>query len=72
MYISDRKRDDIQKFSPLSETDDQSIGGMSNNVLSLQLEPSKKTNTNVLLDIAPKPSNATKTIDVKAWDNLMR
>jgi aldose sugar dehydrogenase len=32
----------------------------------------KKINTNVLLDIAPKPSNATKTIDVKAWDNLMR
>jgi glucose/arabinose dehydrogenase len=33
--------------------------------------PPKKANTNVLLDIAPKPSNTTKTIDVKAWDNLM-
>ena len=32
----------------------------------------KKTNTNVLVDLAPKPSNTTKTIDVKAWDNLMR
>jgi aldose sugar dehydrogenase len=32
----------------------------------------KKTNTNVLLDIAPKPSNTTKKIDVKAWDNLMQ
>ncbi|HET9807529.1 MAG TPA: PQQ-dependent sugar dehydrogenase [Nitrososphaeraceae archaeon] len=32
----------------------------------------KKTNTNVLLDIAPKPSNTTKTIDVKAWDNLIQ
>jgi DNA-binding beta-propeller fold protein YncE len=72
VYISDRKRDDIQKFSPISETGDQSIGGMSNNVLSSQVEPSKKTNTNVLLDIAPKPSNTTKTIDAKAWDNLMK
>jgi aldose sugar dehydrogenase len=34
--------------------------------------PPKKTNTNVLLDIAPKPSNTTKTIDVKEWDNLMK
>ncbi|HEX7142951.1 MAG TPA: PQQ-dependent sugar dehydrogenase [Nitrososphaeraceae archaeon] len=34
--------------------------------------PPKKTNTNVLVDIAPKPSNTTKTIDVKAWDNLIR
>jgi hypothetical protein len=34
--------------------------------------PPKKTNTNGLLDIAPKPSNTTKTIDVKAWDNLMQ
>jgi aldose sugar dehydrogenase len=34
--------------------------------------PPKKTNTNVLLDIAPKPSNTTKKIDVKAWDNLMK
>jgi aldose sugar dehydrogenase len=34
--------------------------------------PAKKTNTNVLLDIAPKPPNTTKTIDVKAWDKLMR
>ena len=25
-----------------------------------------------LLIIAPKPSNTTKTIDVKAWDNLMQ
>ena len=45
---------------------------MSNNVLSSQVEPSKKTNTNVLLDIAPKPSNTTKKIDAKAWDNLMK
>jgi aldose sugar dehydrogenase len=34
--------------------------------------PPKKTNTNGLLDIAPKPSNTTKKIDVKAWDNLMK
>jgi hypothetical protein len=34
--------------------------------------PHNKTNTNVLLDIAPKPSNTTKTIDVKALDKLMQ
>src|SRR5215210_6123098 len=34
--------------------------------------PAKKTNTNVLLDIAPKPSNTTKKIDIKAWDSLMK
>ena len=37
----------------------------NNNIIS------KKTNTkNVLLDIAPKLANTTKTIDVKAWDKL--
>jgi len=33
---------------------------------------SKNTNTNVLLDIAPKPSNATKKIDAEALYNLMQ
>jgi hypothetical protein len=41
-------------------------------VESNQENSPKKTNTNVLLDIAPKPSNTTKTIDAKAWDNLMK
>ena len=41
-------------------------------IVSNQENHSKKTNTNVLVDLAPKPSNTTKTIDVKAWDNLMR
>src|SRR5918994_197465 len=72
VYISDRKRDDIQKFAPIGETSNQSVGNMSNTVLSSQVEGPKKTNTNVLVDIAPKPSNTTKTIDVKAWDNLMQ
>ncbi len=37
----------------------------NNNIIS------KKTNTkNVLIGIAPKPSNITKTIDVQAWDKL--
>jgi aldose sugar dehydrogenase len=40
--------------------------------LSNQEDSPKKTNTNVLLDIAPKISNTTKKIDVKAWDNLMK
>jgi aldose sugar dehydrogenase len=42
------------------------------NLLSTQENSPKKANTNVLLDIAPKPSNTTKKIDVKAWDNLMK
>jgi hypothetical protein len=72
VYISDRKRDDIQKFTPISsETSNQSVN-MSNTQLSTKVETPKKTNTNVLVDIAPKPSNTTKTIDVKAWDNLMQ
>src|SRR5215204_4965391 len=41
-------------------------------IVSNQENHYKKTNTNVLVNIAPKPSNTTKTIDVKAWDNLMR
>ncbi|MDW3605306.1 MAG: PQQ-dependent sugar dehydrogenase [Nitrososphaeraceae archaeon] len=41
-------------------------------LLSNQENSPKKTNTNILVDIAPKPSNTTKTIDVKAWDNLIR
>jgi aldose sugar dehydrogenase len=41
-------------------------------LLSNQENSPKKTNTNVLVDIAPKPSNTTKTIDVKAWDNIIR
>jgi hypothetical protein len=41
-------------------------------LLSNQENSPKKTNTNVLVDIAPKPSNTTKTIDMKAWDNLIR
>ena len=72
VYISDRKRDDIQKFSPIIETGNQSADITSNTVLSSKLENSSKTNTNVLFDLAPKLSNTTKSIDVKAWDNLMR
>ncbi len=71
VYVSDRKRDDIQKFAPISsETSNNKNVIMPNSFLSSQIETPKKTNTNVLLDIAPKPSNTTKTIDVKAWDKL--
>ena len=41
-------------------------------IVSNQENDSKKTNRIVLVNLAPKPSNTTKTIDVKAWDNLMR
>jgi hypothetical protein len=30
----------------------------------------KKNTKNILIGIAPKPSNITKTIDVQAWDKL--
>ena len=44
----------------------------SNNIVSNHENHSKKINKNVLLDLAPKPSNTTKMIDVKAWNNLMK
>jgi DNA-binding beta-propeller fold protein YncE len=72
VYISDRKRDDIQKFSPIGETSNNNVKMSTITNQSSQLDSPKKTNTNVLLDLAPKSSNATKTIDVKAWDQLMQ
>ena len=51
---------------------DTSIVTNSNNIVSNQENHPKKTNKNVLLDLAPKPSNTTKSIDVKAWDNLVK
>jgi DNA-binding beta-propeller fold protein YncE len=72
VYISDRKRDDIQKFSPIDETSNNNVKMSTITNQSSQLDSPKKTNTNVLLDLAPKSSNATKTIDVKAWDQLMQ
>ena len=58
-----------EKSSIIStETNTNTIANSTNQENS----PPKKTNTNVLLDLAPKPSNTTKMIDVKAWDNLMR
>ena len=51
---------------------DTSIATSNNNVVSNQENHHpKKTNKNVLLDLAPKPSNTTKSIDIKACDNLM-
>src|SRR5215211_645546 len=67
--------------SPRSEENSNIISTITNanttaantDLLSNQEDlPHKKTNANLLVDIAPKPSNTTKTIDVKAWDNLMR
>ena len=66
VYISDRKRDDIQKFSPIIETGSQSVDSTSNTVLSSKIETSNKTNTNVLLDLSPKPSNTTKMYRCKS------
>ena len=71
VYVSDRKRDDIQKFTPISQSSNQSVN-VSNTKLSTEIETPKKTSTNVLLALAPKPSNTTKMIDVKAWDNLTK
>lgn len=56
-----------------SITNTNNTAANTDQLLSNQKDsPPKKTNTNVLLDIAPKPSNTTKKIDVKAWDNLMQ
>ncbi|MGI9012441.1 MAG: PQQ-dependent sugar dehydrogenase [Nitrososphaeraceae archaeon] len=58
--------------SIINNTNNNTTTISSSNLVSNQENHPKKTNTNVLFDIAPKPSNTTKTIDVKAWDNLMR
>jgi DNA-binding beta-propeller fold protein YncE len=81
VYVSDRKRDDIQKFAPVIETSKNvtlnTVTTDNNNLLSQlsslsqkQKETSKKTDTNVLSAMAPKLANTTKKIDVKAWDEL--
>jgi DNA-binding beta-propeller fold protein YncE len=80
VYVSDRKRDDIQKFAPI--TGETSISNeiinastSNNNLISSisspQSETPKKTDTtNVLSEMAPKLANTTKIIDTKAWDKL--
>jgi DNA-binding beta-propeller fold protein YncE len=79
VYISDRKRDDIQKFAPVVETS-SSEAILNNSTTTTNLisqsssqqvdTPTKKMNTNVLSEMAPKLANTTKKIDVKAWDEL--
>ena len=44
----------------------------SKNIVLNHENHSKKINKNVLMDLAPSPSNTTKMIDLKAWDNLVR
>src|SRR5215207_46088 len=77
---TDDKLDTGQKQQHTKENNSNTIWTITNanttaantDLLSHQENSPKKTNTNVLVDIAPKPSNTTKTIDVKAWDNLMQ
>src|SRR5215211_7862065 len=64
-HMQDGKSNIIQSITNTNTTTNSII-------VSNQENHYKKTNTNVLVDIAPKSSNTTKTIDVKAWDNLMR
>ena len=64
-HMQDGKSNIIQSITNTNTTTNSII-------VSNQENHYKKTNTNVLLHIAPKPSNTTKTIDVKAWDNLMK
>jgi DNA-binding beta-propeller fold protein YncE len=83
VYVSDRKRDDIQKFAPITgetissnEIIDASTSNNNNLISSSsssqsQKEPvPKKMDTNILSAIAPKLANTTKIIDTKAWDKL--
>jgi hypothetical protein len=60
-----------EKINVIPSIADNTTVTNSNNLVSKQ-ENHPKKNTNVLFDLAPKPSNTTKMIDVKAWDNLMR
>ena len=77
---NDTHKLDISKEQQTHEEKSNSISNItnttnvtnSNNIVSNHENHAKKTNTNVLLDLAPKPSNTTKMIDVKAWDNLVR
>jgi DNA-binding beta-propeller fold protein YncE len=79
VYVSDRKRDDIQKFAPavIDETSNNKNNTILNNsqsqsslLLPSQKETSKKVDLNVLSAMTPKLANTTKKIDVKAWDKL--
>src|SRR5215212_424850 len=80
---TDYKLDIVKQQQQTQEQDEKSniISTISNtNTIAVNTDllsnhensPPKKTNTNVLVDIAPKSSNTTKTIDVEAWDNLMK
>jgi glucose/arabinose dehydrogenase len=59
-------------ISTISNTNTNTIAVNTDLLSNHENSPPKKTNTNVLLDLAPKSSNTTKTIDVEAWDNLMK
>ena len=71
--ISKQQESQEEKNKILPNNPDASIVTSSNNVVSNQENHHpKKTNKNVLLDLAPKLSNTTKSIDVKEWDNLVK
>ena len=70
--ISKQQESQEEKDKILPNNSDTSIVISSKNVVSNQENHPKKTNKNVLLDLAPRPSNTTKSIDVKKWDNLVK
>jgi aldose sugar dehydrogenase len=73
--VKKQQRQQIQeeKSNTISTITNANTTTANTDLLSNQENSSpKKPNTNVLVDIAPKQSNTTKTIDVKAWDNLIR
>src|ERR671910_488932 len=81
VYVSDRKKDDIQKFAPVggeTSSSNEIIGTSTsnNNLISSTSSPQSETpkkmdTTNVLSAMAPKLANTTKIIDTKAWDKLI-
>ena len=66
--ISKQEESQEEKNNILPNNPDTS----SNNVVSNQQNHLKKTNPNILVDLAPKLSNTTKSIDAKALDNLVK
>lgn len=70
--ISKEQQTQEEKSKTISSITNSNNVTNSNNIVSNHENHSKKINKNVLLDLAPKPSNTTKIIDVKAWDNLVR
>ncbi|MGI0050097.1 MAG: hypothetical protein ACRD8K_00030, partial [Nitrososphaeraceae archaeon] len=64
--ISKEQQTQEEKSKTISSITNTNNVTNSNNIVSNHENHSKKINKNVLLDLAPRPSNTTKIIDAKA------